>query len=171
MSGIECLCNVISSPDAASQNLRTRLSTTSRRRRTGTGTATTALCALRFRNLRPITLTNAFRTPQYQEAEGSPIPIPQWYRPQVPKEPQICATRDNEGSGTICSSADSGYRILTSCVARGEGGQAGARVRVTRDEGCGVDTSIAGSGIPTGVSVEWHGSVNYDAGFGHRLEA
>ncbi|KAK5055920.1 hypothetical protein LTR84_012470 [Exophiala bonariae] len=35
---------------------------------------------------------------QYQEAKDSQISISQGYRPQIPKKPQTCVARNDEGS-------------------------------------------------------------------------
>lgn len=101
-----CMPWKLTSPIA--QNRRTRRSTTRARRLTATGTFLRQH-VLTFDIFKALTihapssrrrLLISVRCRQYQEAQNPPLPLAQRNRPQVPKKPQTCAARHNEGFGT-----------------------------------------------------------------------
>lgn len=75
---------------------------------------------------------------QYQEAEDAQIPFAQGLRPQIPPQPQACASRHHAGTGTsfrVTAAADPDKGLTTSAEG-GQGGQAGCRInRLTSNKG------------------------------------
>merc|ERR1711900_74500 len=62
---------------------------------------------------------------RYQEAKDLKISILEGHRPQVPKKPQTCSARNNEGLGTLIYLRAQHRTLLMNITEGVEGGQAG----------------------------------------------